>query len=99
MNLRILPGHSTLGGSMCTGVTFEDGFHNFVYAESHKSKPNLMKKFREAIASYQSEQEQANVVIAQRKKRRSENLRKATKADSLNVAVQHVLNDEIDNLE
>lgn len=33
------------------GVTFEDGFRYFVYAENHKSKPNLMKKFREAMAS------------------------------------------------
>ena len=58
------------------GVTFEDGFRYFVYAESHKSKPNLMKKFREAMATYQSEQEQASVVIAQQKQRRSEALRK-----------------------
>jgi len=58
------------------GVSFEDGFRYFIYAESHKSKPNLMSKFRESIASYQSEQEQANVVIAQQKQRRSENLRK-----------------------
>ena len=58
------------------GVTFEDGFRYFVYAESHKSKPNLMRKFREAMASYQSEQEQANVVFAQQKQRRSESLRK-----------------------
>ena len=57
------------------GVTFEAGFRYFVYAESHKSKPNLMRKFREAMASYQSEQEQANVVIAQQKQRRLENLR------------------------
>lgn len=57
------------------GVTFEDGFRYFVYAENHKSKPNLMKKFREAMASYQSEQEQASVVIAQQKQRRLENLR------------------------
>ena len=57
------------------GVTFEDGFRYFVYAENHKSKPNLMKKFREAMASYQSEQEQANVVIAQQKQRKLENLR------------------------
>lgn len=56
-------------------VTFETGFRYFVYAESHKSKPNLMRKFREAMASYQSEQEQANVVIAQQKQRRLENLR------------------------
>ena len=58
------------------GVTFEDGFRYFVYAESHKSKSNLMKKFREAMATYQSEQEQASVVIAQQKQRRSEALRK-----------------------
>ena len=57
------------------GVTFEDGFRYFIYAESHKSKPNLMKKFREAMASYQSEQEQANVVFAQQKQRRLENFR------------------------
>lgn len=57
------------------GVTFEDGFRYFVYAESHKSKPNLMRKFRDAMASYQSEQEQANVVFAQQKQRRLENLR------------------------
>jgi hypothetical protein len=58
------------------GVTFEASFRYFVYAESHKSKPNLMRKFREAMASYQSEQEQANVVIAQQKQRRLENLRR-----------------------
>jgi len=58
------------------GITFEDGFRYFMYAESHKSKPNLMRKFREAMASYQSEQEQANVVFAQQKQRRSESLRK-----------------------
>jgi len=58
------------------GITFEDGFRYFMYAESHKSKPNFMRKFREAIASYQSELEQANVIIAQQKQRRSENLRK-----------------------
>lgn len=57
------------------GVTFEDGFRYFIYAESHKSKPNLMRKFREAMASYQSEQEQANVVFAQQKQRRLENFR------------------------
>ncbi|OYP57194.1 hypothetical protein CIK91_01180 [Segatella bryantii] len=57
------------------GVTFEAGFRYFVYAESHKSKPNLMRKFREAMAFYQSEQEQANMVIAQQKQRRLENLR------------------------
>lgn len=57
------------------GVTFEDGFRYFVYAESHKSKPNLMRKFREAMASYLSKQEQANVVFAQQKQRRLENLR------------------------
>lgn len=57
------------------GVTFEDGFSYFIYAESHKSKPNLMRKFREAMASYQSEQEHASVVIAQQKQRRLENLR------------------------
>ena len=57
------------------GVTFEDGFRYFVYAENHKSKPNLIRKFREAMASYQSEQEQANVVFAQQKQRRLENFR------------------------
>ena len=57
------------------GVTFEDGFRYFIYAESHKSKPNLMRKFREAMASYQSKQEHASVVIAQQKQRRLENLR------------------------
>ena len=36
------------------GVSFEDGFRYFVYAESHKSKPNLMRKFREAMVSYLS---------------------------------------------
>ena len=60
---------------LCIVITFEAGFRYFVYAESHKSKPNLMRKFREAMASYQSEQEQANVVIAQQKQRRLENLR------------------------
>ena len=58
------------------GVTFEDGFRYFVYAESHKSKPNLMRKFREAMASYQSEQEQANVVSARQKQRRADDVRK-----------------------
>lgn len=58
------------------GVTFEDGFRYFVYAESHKSKPNLMRKFREAMASYQSEQEQANVVSARQKQRRADDIRK-----------------------
>ena len=58
------------------GVTFEDGFRYFVYAESHKSKPNLMRKFREAMASYQSEQEQANVVSARKKQRRVDDIRK-----------------------
>ena len=58
------------------GVTFEDGLRYLMYADSHKSKPNLMRKFREAMASYLSEQEQANVIIAQQKQRRSENLRK-----------------------
>ena len=58
------------------GVTFEDGFRYFVYAESHKSKPNLMRKFREAMASYQSEQEQANVVNARQKQRRADDVRR-----------------------
>lgn len=58
------------------GITFEDGFRYFMYAESHKSKPNLMRKFREAIASYQSEQEQANVVIAQQKQHRANEIRR-----------------------
>ena len=57
------------------GITFEDGLRYLLYADSHKSKPNLMKKFREAMASYQSEQEQVSVVIAQHKQRRLENLR------------------------
>lgn len=47
-----------------------------MYAESHKSKPNLMRKFREAMASYQSEQEQANVVSARQKQRRADDVRK-----------------------
>lgn len=51
------------------GISFEDGLRYILYADCHKSKPNLMKKFRELMTSYQSEQEQENVVKALQKQR------------------------------
>ena len=49
------------------GVSFEDGFRYVMYAESHKSKPNIMRKFREAIAACQDEEEQERLVKARQK--------------------------------
>lgn len=49
------------------GVSFEDGFRYVMYAESHKSRPNIIKKFREAIAACQDEEEQERLVKARQK--------------------------------
>ena len=49
------------------GVTFKDGFRYFMFAESHKSKSSILKKFREAMAAYQTEQDKVEVVNAIRK--------------------------------
>lgn len=58
------------------GISFEDGLRYLLHAESHKSKPNLMKVFRQAMAAYQSEQDMQAVVFAQQKQRRGEAIRK-----------------------
>ena len=58
------------------GISFEDGLHYILYADCHKSKPNLMKKFREAMPSYQSELEQEKVVKALQKQHMSDEMHK-----------------------
>ena len=73
------------------GITFEDGLRYLLYADSHKSKPNLMKKFRDAMASYQTEQEQADVVNAQQKQRRTEAMLKDFERRRIENTTRHAV--------
>lgn len=59
------------------GITFEDGLRYLLFAETHKSKPCLMKSFIRAMASYQSEAEMAETLKAQQKQQDAESRRKA----------------------
>lgn len=77
------------------GITFEDGLRYLLYADSHKSKPNLMKKFRDAMASYQTEQEQADVVNAQQKQRRTEAMLKDFERRRIENTTRHAVQMEI----
>ncbi len=77
------------------GVTFEDGFRFFLYAESHKSKPNLLKKFREAMATYHSEQEKADVVNAIQKQRMADTQRKASERQKIEQAIRLTVQKEM----
>ena len=59
------------------GITYEDGLRYLLFAETHKSKPCLMKAFIRAMASYQSESEIAETVYAKQKQQEAESKRKA----------------------
>lgn len=77
------------------GISFEDGLRYFLYAESHKSKPNLLKKFREAMATYQSELDMANVLMAQQKQREAEANRKASERHHIEQSTRQTVQMEM----
>lgn len=78
------------------GISFEDGLRYFTYAESHKSKPNLMRKFRESMAAYQSEQDMTNVVMTQQKQREAEPSRKASERHKIEQSTRQAVQMEME---